>query len=174
MILGGVNYIIIYRSFKSKKITPFFESEEFKKYPQLFTSQTLARVKLKDIQTIIQSEEFKRYLEVGKFTAYLNKISANNQNSEIDVQFRSIEGSPFYQQCKDAVYLLEKQFEKGETLGVRWLNNGNVYSFGGFTNEEAGALVNAFNSVIETSHKPEMGPANKFMDNFDFLDGFGE
>ena len=119
-------------------------------------------------------EEFKRYLEVGKFTAYLNKISANNQNSEIDVQFRSIEGSPFYQQCKDAVYLLEQQFEKGETLGVRWLNNGNIYSFGGFTNEEAGALVNAFNSVIETSYKPEMGPANKFMDNFDFLDGFGE
>jgi len=33
-------------------------------------------------------EEFKRYLELNKFMAYLNKIATNNQNSEIDVQFR--------------------------------------------------------------------------------------
>ena len=44
MFLGGVNYIVIYRSFKSKKLTPFFESEEFKVYCGIifFTSLALA------------------------------------------------------------------------------------------------------------------------------------
>ena len=119
-------------------------------------------------------EEFKRYLELDKFVAYLNKIAQNNQNSEIDVQFRSIAGTPFYRQCQDAVYFLDKQFKQGDTLGVRWLVNGNVYSLGGFTQEEASTLMNAFNAVIETSHQPDMGPANKFMENFDYMDGFGE
>lgn len=32
MFLGGINYILIYRSLKSKKPTPFFKSEEFKAY----------------------------------------------------------------------------------------------------------------------------------------------
>ena len=36
-------------------------SEEFKKYPDLFTSTTLARGNIKEIQEIINSEEFKKY-----------------------------------------------------------------------------------------------------------------
>lgn len=36
MLIAGVNYILVYRSLKSKKITPFFKSEEFKTYLGVF------------------------------------------------------------------------------------------------------------------------------------------
>ncbi len=32
MFISGINYILIYRSLKSKRLTPFFKSEEFKAY----------------------------------------------------------------------------------------------------------------------------------------------
>ena len=46
---------------KIKEIQEMINSQEFKKYPELFTSQTLARAKIKDIQDMINSEEFKEY-----------------------------------------------------------------------------------------------------------------
>ena len=39
-------------------------SQEFKEYPELFTSQTLARTKIKEIQEMINSQEFKEYPEL--------------------------------------------------------------------------------------------------------------
>ena len=39
-------------------------SEEFKKYPELFTSTTLAKSNIEKIQAIINSEEFKKYPEL--------------------------------------------------------------------------------------------------------------
>ena len=44
-----------------KEIQEMINSKEFKKYPELFTSTTLARAKIKDIQEMINSEEFKEY-----------------------------------------------------------------------------------------------------------------
>ena len=43
------------------EIKKIINSEEFKKYPHLFTSQTLAHAKLDEIVKIINSEEFKKY-----------------------------------------------------------------------------------------------------------------
>ena len=45
-------------------IQKIIQSEEFKIYPELFTSTTLAHANLEDIQKIIQSEEFKTYPEL--------------------------------------------------------------------------------------------------------------
>ncbi len=39
-------------------------SQEFKKYPELFTSETLAHGKIKEIQKMINSQEFKKYPEL--------------------------------------------------------------------------------------------------------------
>ena len=39
-------------------------SKEFKEHPELFTSQTLARAKIEDIQKMIHSEEFKEHPEL--------------------------------------------------------------------------------------------------------------
>ena len=39
-------------------------SQEFKKYPELFTSETLASAKIEDIQKIIHSEEFEEHPEL--------------------------------------------------------------------------------------------------------------
>ena len=44
-----------------EEIQKIINSEEFKRYPDLFTSETLARTKLEEIQKIINSEEFKTY-----------------------------------------------------------------------------------------------------------------
>ena len=46
---------------KLEEIQKIIHSEEFKRYPDLFTSETLAYGKLEEIQKIIHSEEFKRY-----------------------------------------------------------------------------------------------------------------
>ena len=40
------------------------DSQEFKKYPELFTSTTLAHAKIEDIQVMINSQEFKKYPEL--------------------------------------------------------------------------------------------------------------
>ena len=50
-----------FRKTTLEDIQKIIQSEEFKTYPHLFTSETLAHAKLEDIQKIIQSEEFKTY-----------------------------------------------------------------------------------------------------------------
>ena len=45
-------------------IKAIMHSEEFKEHPELFTSETLARAKIEDIKAIIHSEEFKKYPEL--------------------------------------------------------------------------------------------------------------
>ena len=47
-----------------EKIQKIIQSEEFKEYSELFTSQTLVNANLEDIQKIIQSEEFKEHPEL--------------------------------------------------------------------------------------------------------------
>ena len=49
---------------KIKDIQEIIQSEEFKEHPELFTSQTLAHAKIKDIREMIQSEEFKKFPEL--------------------------------------------------------------------------------------------------------------
>ena len=46
---------------KLKEIQDIIKSEEFSKYPHLFTSTVLAHATLEEIQNIIKSDEFKRY-----------------------------------------------------------------------------------------------------------------
>ena len=45
-------------------IQGMINSQEFKKYPELFTSTTLAYARIEDIQEMINSEEFKKYPEL--------------------------------------------------------------------------------------------------------------
>ncbi len=47
-----------------EEVENIVNSIEFKKYPELFTSQTLAYAKIEDIQGLINSEEFKKYPEL--------------------------------------------------------------------------------------------------------------
>ena len=47
-----------------EEVENIVNSIEFKKYPELFTSQTLAYAKIEDIQGMINSEEFKKYPEL--------------------------------------------------------------------------------------------------------------
>ena len=49
---------------KIKEIQKMINSQEFKKYPELFTSTTLAHAKIKEIQEMINSQEFKKYPEL--------------------------------------------------------------------------------------------------------------
>ena len=49
---------------KIEDIQGLINSEEFKKYPELFTSETLAHGNIKEIQGMINSEEFKKYPEL--------------------------------------------------------------------------------------------------------------
>ena len=49
---------------KIEDIQEMINSQEFKKYPELFTSQTLAHAKIKEIQEMINSQEFKKYPEL--------------------------------------------------------------------------------------------------------------
>ena len=49
---------------KIEDIQEMIDSQEFKKYPELFTSTTLAHAKIEDIQVMINSEEFKKYPEL--------------------------------------------------------------------------------------------------------------
>ena len=49
---------------KIEDIQGMINSEEFKKYPELFTSETLAHGNIKEIQGMINSEEFKKYPEL--------------------------------------------------------------------------------------------------------------
>ena len=49
---------------KIKEIQEMINSQEFKKYPELFTSTTLAHAKIKEIQEMINSQEFKKYPEL--------------------------------------------------------------------------------------------------------------
>ena len=47
-----------------KEIQKMINSQEFKEHPELFTSQTLAHAKIKEIQKMINSQEFKKYPEL--------------------------------------------------------------------------------------------------------------
>lgn len=47
-----------------KKIQKMINSKEFKEHPELFTSQTLAHAKIEEIQKMINSQEFKKYPEL--------------------------------------------------------------------------------------------------------------
>ena len=47
-----------------KEIQEMINSQEFKEHPELFTSQTLAHAKIKEIQEMINSQEFKKYPEL--------------------------------------------------------------------------------------------------------------
>ena len=49
---------------KINEIQEMIISEEFKKYPELFTSETLSHGNIKEIQEIINSEEFKEHPEL--------------------------------------------------------------------------------------------------------------
>ena len=49
---------------KIEDIQEMIDSQEFKKYPELFTSTTLAHAKIEDIQKMINSQEFKKYPEL--------------------------------------------------------------------------------------------------------------
>ena len=49
---------------KIEDIQEMIDSQEFKKYPELFTSTTLAHAKIEDIQVMINSQEFKKYPEL--------------------------------------------------------------------------------------------------------------
>ena len=47
-----------------KKIQKMVHSEEFKKYPELFASEVIAHAKIENIQKIINSKEFKEHSEL--------------------------------------------------------------------------------------------------------------
>ena len=47
-----------------EEIQKIIQSQEFKEHPELFTSETLARVKLEEIQNIIKSKEFEAHPEL--------------------------------------------------------------------------------------------------------------
>ena len=47
-----------------KEIQEMINSQEFKEHPELFTSQTLAHAKINEIQKMINSQEFKKYPEL--------------------------------------------------------------------------------------------------------------
>ena len=47
-----------------KEIQEMINSKEFKEHPELFTSETLAHAKIKEIQKMINSQEFKKYPEL--------------------------------------------------------------------------------------------------------------
>ena len=49
---------------KIKEIKKMINSQEFKKYPELFTSTTLAHAKIEDIEEMIDSQEFKEHPEL--------------------------------------------------------------------------------------------------------------
>ena len=49
---------------KIEDIQEMIDSQEFKEHPELFTSQTLAHGSIKEIQEMINSEEFKKYPEL--------------------------------------------------------------------------------------------------------------
>ena len=49
---------------KIEEIQEMTNSKEFKEHPELFTSQTLAHAKIKEIQKMINSQEFKKYPEL--------------------------------------------------------------------------------------------------------------
>ena len=49
---------------KIKDIQKMINSKEFKEHPELFTSEVLAHAKIKGIQEIMRSEEFKEYPEL--------------------------------------------------------------------------------------------------------------
>ena len=49
---------------KIEEIQEMINSKEFKEHPELFTSQTLAHAKIEDIQGMINSQEFKKYPEL--------------------------------------------------------------------------------------------------------------
>ena len=49
---------------KIEEIQEMINSKEFKEHPELFTSQTIAHAKIKDIQKMINSKEFKEHPEL--------------------------------------------------------------------------------------------------------------
>ena len=49
---------------KIKDIKELLLSEEYKEHPELFTSETLARAKIKDIKEMLHSEEYKEHPEL--------------------------------------------------------------------------------------------------------------
>ena len=71
---------------KIKDIQEMIQSEEFKKYPHLFTSTTLACSKIEDIQEMIQSEEFKKYPEL-----FTSETLAHSKIKEIQEMIQSEE-----------------------------------------------------------------------------------
>ena len=59
-----VAYCIEFGSTTLEEVENIVNSIEFKTYPELFTSQTLAHGSIKEIQEMINSEEFKKYPEL--------------------------------------------------------------------------------------------------------------
>jgi len=61
---NGLDYEEIKKACKSRdvyKVIAMIQSEEFKKYPKLFTKTVIANGNLKDIKEMLSSEEFKRF-----------------------------------------------------------------------------------------------------------------
>ena len=60
-----------------EKIQSMINSQEFKNHPELFTSTTLAHAKLEDIKEILQSEEYKKHPHLFKAET-LARINLND------------------------------------------------------------------------------------------------
>ena len=69
-----------------EEIENIVNSIEFKKYPELFTSQTLAYAKIEDIQEMIRSEEFKEHPEL-----FTSEVLARAKIEEIKKMINSKE-----------------------------------------------------------------------------------
>ena len=57
---------------KIKDIKELLHSEEYKKHPELFTSTTLARAKIQDIKEMLHSEEYREHPELFTSTTLAN------------------------------------------------------------------------------------------------------
>ena len=71
---------------KIEEIQEMINSKEFKEHPELFTSQTLAHAKIEDIKKIIHSEEFKEHTEL-----FTSQTLANAKIKEIQKMINSKE-----------------------------------------------------------------------------------
>ena len=71
---------------KIEEIQEMINSKEFKEHPELFTSQTISHAKIEDIKKIIHSEEFKEHTEL-----FTSQTLANAKIKEIQKMINSKE-----------------------------------------------------------------------------------
>ena len=98
-------------------------SEEFKKYPKLFTSTTLAQSNVEKIQAIINSEEFKKYPEL--FTSQVLAHAKIEDISELlkmpcwsDERYKKLLTSTIVARSKQMLKKLPILFEMAEEYQI--------------------------------------------------------